>query len=101
MSGKAAKILLTEKQKTELENIKRSGIAQQRLIYHRNPKLGLVSDAPNSFILAFHARSGPRPDVDEIRDLIHQASQRVKLKRIDLSRIKPLVSRCLQVNQPP
>lgn len=32
MSGKAARIVLTENQKMELENIKRSRIAQQRLI---------------------------------------------------------------------
>jgi len=32
MSGKAAKILLTEKQQRELENIKRSSVCSQRLV---------------------------------------------------------------------
>ena len=52
------------------------------MIYHRYPKLGLVSDATNHFILAFQTGSGPRPDVAEYRDLIRQASRRVTLFRI-------------------
>ena len=51
------------------------------MVYHRYPKLGVVSDVTNHFILAFHASSGPRPDVGEFRNLIRQAG-RVTLFRI-------------------
>ena len=54
----------------------------ETVVYHRYPKLGIVSDVASHFILAFQAGSGPRPDVDEFKELIRQASRRVKLRRI-------------------
>lgn len=52
------------------------------VVYHRYPKLGVVSDVTNHFILAWKVGSGPRPDVAELRELITQASGRVRLDRI-------------------
>ena len=48
--------------------------------YHRYPKLGVVSDVTNHFILAFQSGRGPKPDVDEFEGLISQACTRVRLK---------------------
>ena len=50
------------------------------MVYHRYPKLGVVSDVTNHFILAFQAGRGPKPDVQEFEPLILQASARVRLK---------------------
>ncbi len=52
------------------------------MVYHRYPKLGVVSDVTSHFILAFQSGRGPCPDVGEFKGLITQASQRVRLKCI-------------------
>jgi hypothetical protein len=52
------------------------------LVYHRYPKLGLVCDTRQHFILAYQVGRGPRPDVDEFRPLVAQALRRVRLSRI-------------------
>ena len=52
------------------------------LVYHRYPKLGVVCDTSDHFILACQARRGPRPDVDEFRSLIGDALRRVRLSQI-------------------
>ena len=52
------------------------------MVFHRYPKLGVVSDVTNHFILAFQCGSGPKPDVAEFKNLISQASRRVKLLRV-------------------
>ena len=52
------------------------------MVYHRYPKLGVVSDVSNHFILAFQSGRGPRPDVGEFQGLISQACRRVRLKCI-------------------
>lgn len=52
------------------------------VVYQRYPKLSLVSDVRTHFILAYRVGKGPRPDVDEFRGLIDQASKRVRLHRI-------------------
>jgi transposase len=49
------------------------------VVYHRYPKLGLVTDVESHLILAFQTGLGPRPDVDEFRSLLGQAAQRVRL----------------------
>lgn len=49
------------------------------VVYHRFPKLGLVCDTSSHFILAFHAGRGPRPDIDEFRSLVQQATDRVRI----------------------
>ena len=49
------------------------------VVYHNYPKLGIVCDTSNHFILAFQAGRGPRPDIDEFRPLIADALKRVRL----------------------
>lgn len=49
------------------------------MVYHRFPKLGVVCDTSDHFILAMAAGHGPRPDVDEFRPLIADAMRRVRL----------------------
>ena len=58
---------------------KKTGSPWKTVVYHRYPKLGIVCDTSNHFILAFHAGRGPRPDVDEFRPLVTDALQRVRL----------------------
>ncbi len=36
------------------------------MVYHRYPKLGVVNDVTNHFILAFEAGRGPKPDVKRV-----------------------------------
>jgi len=50
------------------------------MVYHRYPKLGVVSDVTNHFILAFESGRGPKPDVNEFEGLIKQTMTRVRLK---------------------
>jgi len=50
--------------------------------YHRYPKLGVVCNARDHFVLAMHAGQGPRPDVDEFRPLVAQAQRRVRMLRM-------------------
>lgn len=52
------------------------------VVYHHFPKLGLVCDTRNHFILAFHAGRGPRPDIDEFRPLVKQATDRVRISQM-------------------
>ena len=52
------------------------------MIYHRYPKLGLVTDVTSHFILAFQSGRGPCPDVGEFKGLIAQTIKRVRLNRI-------------------
>ena len=61
---------------------KKVGTPWKTVVYHRYPKLGVVCDTSNHFILAFHAGRGPRPDVDEFRPLVADALQRVRLSRM-------------------
>lgn len=58
---------------------KKVGSPWKTVVYHRFPKLGVVCDTSNHFILAFHAGRGPRPDVDEFRPLVTEAVARVRL----------------------
>ena len=52
------------------------------ITYRRYPKLGVVTDVTNHFILAFESGKGPYPDVGEFEGLIRQAAARVKLKTV-------------------
>lgn len=52
------------------------------LAYHRYAKLAVVADASNHFILAFHTRRGPKPDVAEFRPLLEDTLSRVRVGRI-------------------
>ena len=52
------------------------------ITYRRYPKLGVVTNVANHFILAFESGKGPYPDVGEFRGLIQQAAARVKLKTV-------------------
>ena len=52
------------------------------LVYHRYPKLGVVSDNDRHFILAMRVGRGPRPDVDEVAPLVNDARRTVRLARI-------------------
>jgi len=54
----------------------------KQVVYHRYPKLGVVCDVSNHFILAFKTGRGPRPDVDEFRESLKAAQQRVKVRCI-------------------
>lgn len=60
----------------------RVGETWKQVVYHRYPKLGVVCDASNHFVLALQTGRGPRPDVDEFRDTLKAAQQRVKLRCI-------------------
>jgi hypothetical protein len=50
--------------------------------YHRFPKLGVVCDTDDHFILAARAGRGPRPDVDEFRPLVGEALKIVRLSQL-------------------
>ena len=50
------------------------------ITYKRYPKLGIVADVANHFVLAFETGNGPCPDVGEFEGLILQATGRVRLK---------------------
>jgi len=54
----------------------------KKMTYRRYPKLGIVADVTNHFILAFRSGKGPCPDVNEFEGLIRQAAARVKLKTV-------------------
>ena len=50
--------------------------------YSNNPKPAIVCRTDDHFILAFSSRRGPKPDVDEFKDLVPVAARRVKLRCI-------------------
>ena len=50
------------------------------MTYRRFPKLGVVTDVANHFIIACGTGKGPCPDVSEFKGLIQQAAGRVKIK---------------------
>jgi len=52
----------------------RVGETWKQVVDHRYPKLGVVCDARNHFILAFQTGRGRRPDVDEFRDTLKSRS---------------------------
>lgn len=52
------------------------------VVYHHYPKLGVVCDSDQHFILACHAGRGPRPDVDEFRPLVAEALRVVLLSQL-------------------
>jgi hypothetical protein len=52
------------------------------VVYHRFPKLGVVCDSDDHFILASRVGRGPRPDVDEFRPLLAEELQIVKLSQL-------------------
>ncbi len=52
------------------------------VVYHRFPKLGVVCDGDDHFILACRAGRGPRPDVDEFQPLLAEALHVVRLSRL-------------------
>ena len=52
------------------------------ITYRRYPKLGVVTNVANHFILAFESGKGPYPDVGQFKGLIQQAASRVKLKTV-------------------
>jgi hypothetical protein len=50
--------------------------------YSHYPKLAIVCRTDDHFILAFASRRGPKPDVDEFKELVSMAARRVKLRCI-------------------
>lgn len=58
------------------------GEAWKTVVYHRYPKLGVVSDVDNHFIFACEAHRGPKPDVNEFKGLVEQASTRIRITTI-------------------
>lgn len=52
------------------------------VVYHRFPKLGVVCDSDDHFILACRTGRGPRPDVDEFRPLLAEALRVVRLSQL-------------------
>ena len=52
------------------------------MVYHHYPKLGVVCDSDDHFILACRTGRGPRPDVDEFRPLIAEALRIVLLTQL-------------------
>jgi hypothetical protein len=55
------------------------GDAWKKVVYHCYPKLGVVSDISNHFILSYEARRGPKPDVNEFESLVSQALMRIRI----------------------
>jgi hypothetical protein len=58
---------------------KKVGEAWKKVVYHRYPKLGVVSDVSNHFIFAYEARRGPKPDVNEFESLVSQTLTRIRI----------------------
>ena len=56
--------------------------AWKTVVYHRYPKLGVVSDINNHFIFAYEARRGPKPDVNEFESLVEQSLTRIRITTI-------------------
>ena len=52
------------------------------VVYHRFPKLGVVCDGDDHFILAYRTGRGPRPDVDEFQPLVAEALRIVRLSQL-------------------
>lgn len=52
------------------------------IVYRHYAKLGVVSGIDDHFIFAFDAGRGPRPDVDEFRPLVAEATRVVRLSQI-------------------
>jgi hypothetical protein len=52
------------------------------VVYHHFAKLGVVSGIDDHLIFAFDAGRGPRPDVDEFRPLLTEATRVVKLSQL-------------------
>jgi len=52
------------------------------LVYHHYPKLGVVCSTDDHFVFALNARRGPRPDVDEFRPLVGEATRIVRLVQL-------------------
>ena len=63
---------------------RRSRVADpwKTVVYHHYPKLGVICDSDDHFILAQQAGRGPRPDVDEFRPLVAEALRIVRLARL-------------------
>lgn len=51
----------------------------KKVVYHHYPKLGVICDTSDHFILAMRVGRGPRPDVDEFQPLLLEARRRVRL----------------------
>jgi hypothetical protein len=54
----------------------------KKVEYHHYPKLGVICDTSDHFILAMRVGRGPRPDVDEFRPLVAEAGRRVRLMQM-------------------
>jgi hypothetical protein len=52
------------------------------VVYHRYPKLSVVTSTDDHFVYALDARRGPRPDVDEVRPLVSEACRLVRLSQL-------------------
>lgn len=52
------------------------------VVYHHYPKLGVVASTDDHFIFALDVGRGPRPDVDEFRPLVAEASRVVRLSQL-------------------
>jgi hypothetical protein len=52
------------------------------VVYHHYPKLSVVASTDDHFVFALDARRGPRPDVDEFRPLVTEASRVVRLSQL-------------------
>jgi hypothetical protein len=63
---------------------RRSRIAEpwKTVVYHHYPKLGVICDTSDHFILAGQVGRGPRPDVDEFRSLVAEALRIVRLAQL-------------------
>lgn len=56
--------------------------AWKTVVYHHYPKLGVVCNGDEHFILACRVGRGPRPDVDEFRPLVADALRNVRLSQL-------------------
>jgi Transposase DDE domain/Transposase domain (DUF772) len=61
---------------------KAAGSPYKTIVYHRYPKLGVVSDNDSHFILAMRVGRGPRPDIDEFASLLDGAARDVRPLRM-------------------
>lgn len=59
-----------------------AGSPYKIVLYHRYPKLGVISKTDGHFIWPMQAGRGRRPDVDELAPLLEEADPAVRLARL-------------------
>lgn len=61
---------------------KQVGDPWKTVVYHHFAKLGVIAGIDDHFLFAFAAGRGPRPDIDEFRPLLAEATRVVRLSQL-------------------